>query len=96
MLVSGGTSCLMVPKEEARAPGRVGRGVDSGWDTHPRMSVVKVSSTLCGERVEIVLQGLEDTDVAEMRTLLAEPRCLRLLEEREVPSWRALLRWAPA
>ena len=56
------------------------------------MSVVKVSGTLSGERVEIVRQGLENTDVAETRTLLAEPRCLRLLEEREVPSWRALLR----
>ena len=60
------------------------------------MSVVKVSGTLSGERVEIVRQGLENTDVGEMRTLLAEPRCLRLLEEREVPSWRALLCWAPA
>lgn len=74
-------------------------GPQGGWTgewTVPRMSVVKVSSTLRGERVEIVQQGLENMDVAETRTLLAEPRCMCLLEEREVPSWRALLHWAPA
>ena len=73
-------------------------GPQGGWTgewTVPRMSVVKVSSTLRGERVEIVQQGLENMDVS-LSVILYVAVCMCLLEEREVPSWRALLHWAPA